>query len=82
MEEWFDYGVEGMKKDEIALLMIENLKKDQNDMKVLDNKSYYYIELIDWTTIIGKLRKNNEKITNKQKREKREKKNSYFIKKI
>lgn len=43
-----------MKKGEIALIMIEHLKKDENDMKVLGNKLYYYIELIDWITIIGK----------------------------
>lgn len=55
MEEWFDYGFEGMKKNEIAQIMVENLKKDQNDMKVLDFTTFYYIELIDWITIIGLL---------------------------
>jgi hypothetical protein len=53
MEEWFDYGIEGMKKNEIAQIMVENLKRDQNDMKVLDFTTFYYIELIDWITIIG-----------------------------
>lgn len=43
-----------MKKDEIALIHIENLKYDQNKFKVLDNNQYFYIRLIDWVTVIGK----------------------------
>ena len=43
-----------MKKDEIALIMIENLKYDDNKFKVLDSNDYYYIQLIEWTTVIGK----------------------------
>jgi len=53
-DEWFDIAVEGMKKDEIALILIENLKYDDNNFKVLDRNDYFYIQLIEWTTVIGK----------------------------
>lgn len=52
-DEWFDIALESMKKDEIALILIENLKYDDNKFKILDNNEYYYIQLLDWTTVIG-----------------------------
>lgn len=44
-----------MKKDEIAMIMIEDLKLDENGMKLLDKTTYFYIQLIDWVTVIGLL---------------------------
>lgn len=52
-DEWFDLAVESMKKEEIALILIENLKYDENKFKILDKNEYYYIQLVDWMTVIG-----------------------------
>lgn len=41
-----------MKREEIALFILEFLKKDANDLKVLDRTEYVLIQMIDWETII------------------------------
>jgi hypothetical protein len=41
-----------MKREEIALFILEFIKKDANDLKVLDRIEYVLIQMLDWETII------------------------------
>ena len=50
---WFDDSFSNMRKGEISLILIENLKYDQNELKVLDYVERYHIQLIEWITVIG-----------------------------
>jgi hypothetical protein len=52
--QWVDPALQKMKRGEIAVVVIERLKLDQNEMKVLEGNRFLLVQLIDWVTIIGK----------------------------
>lgn len=37
-----------MKENEISLVIIENLKLDKNELKILDYKEFYMIQLVSY----------------------------------
>jgi hypothetical protein len=53
LPEWFDIGLQNMRKNEIATIQAKKIKQDNDDtLKKYQRSEFHQIHLIDWVTII------------------------------